>query len=61
MGVPEPELTDRVLKILETRSSRKLTVEDAREVIENLKGFFQILMEWYDAEKSKEEGTNESR
>lgn len=59
MGISDPELIDRILKILQPRSKRKLTQEDARESIENLKGFFLILKEWYDAEKNKNEKTDD--
>ena len=40
-------------KLLQERSCRQITNEDAREALENLKGFFQILQEWDDAEKNK--------
>jgi hypothetical protein len=59
MGMPEPELIDEILKTLQPRSARKLTQEDARESIENLKGFFLILKEWYDAEKNNNENTDD--
>lgn len=59
MGMPEPELIDEILKILQPRSNRKLTQEDARESIENLKGFFLTLQEWYDAENNKNEKTDD--
>jgi hypothetical protein len=36
----------RTLEIWSRRSSRPLTGEDAREIAENMTGFFRVLLEW---------------
>jgi hypothetical protein len=40
------QLVDRTLEFWQARSSQKLTREDAREIIENVTGFFQVLKKW---------------
>ncbi len=35
-------------------AGRKLSREDARQIRENLKGFFRVLIEWDEAEKARE-------
>ncbi|WP_136660605.1 hypothetical protein [Nitratireductor sp. XY-223] len=42
---------DRTIEIFQTRTDRPLTREDAREMIENVTGFFRILGEWNQAEQ----------
>jgi len=37
---------DRTIELFQARTNRKLTREDAREMIENVTGFFRILGEW---------------
>jgi len=41
-----PDFIDRTLEFWRTRSSRPRTPEDARQAIENIAGFFRILLEW---------------
>jgi hypothetical protein len=43
---------DKALEIWQTHSSRPLTREDAREIAENVVGFFRILQEWEVKEKA---------
>jgi hypothetical protein len=43
--VPD-NLLDQTLKVWQPRTSRKLTREDARQIVENITGFFRILLEW---------------
>lgn len=38
----------------QSRTDRTLTREDAREIIENMTGFFRILLEWDRAKRSKQ-------
>ena len=38
------------------RTSRPLTDEDAREIIENITGFFKILIEWDERERGETPG-----
>jgi hypothetical protein len=40
------ELTDHTLAVWQSRSPRRLSKEDAREIIGNLTNFFAILAEW---------------
>jgi hypothetical protein len=40
------KLLDRTLEVWQPRTSRKLTREDARQINENVNGFFRILLEW---------------
>jgi hypothetical protein len=37
---------DQTLNVFQRRSPRSLTREDAREIAENVTGFFEILMRW---------------
>lgn len=37
---------DHALEFWQPLSPRQLTREDAREIIENMTGFFSVLMEW---------------
>jgi hypothetical protein len=47
----KPQLTKRTLEVWQPRTSRMLTPEDARQIVENVTGFFQALMEWNAAEQ----------
>jgi len=40
------ERSARTLELWGRRSSRPLTEEDAREITENMTGFFRVLLEW---------------
>lgn len=37
---------DETLEFWQSRTTRKLNREDAREIIENISGFFKTLIEW---------------
>jgi hypothetical protein len=43
---PADERIARTLEIWSRRSTRPLTEEDAREIAENMTGFFRVLLEW---------------
>ena len=43
-------LIDRTRKVWQPRTGRNLTNEDARQIAENVTGFFAILTEWSCAE-----------
>ena len=43
-------LIDRTRKVWQPRTGRDLTNEDARQIAENVTGFFAILTEWSCAE-----------
>ncbi len=40
------QFIDRTLEVWQPRTSRALTREDARQIAENVTGFFRILLEW---------------
>jgi hypothetical protein len=42
----QTKLLDQTLKVWQPRTSRKLTREDARQIVENITGFVRILLEW---------------
>jgi hypothetical protein len=43
-------LIDRTRTVWQPRTGRNLTDEDARQIVENVSGFFKILTEWSPAE-----------
>jgi len=43
---PAVERSDRTLEVWSRRSTRPLTEEDAREIAENMTGFFRVVLEW---------------
>jgi hypothetical protein len=45
------QLIDKTLKVWQPRTARALSPEDARQIIENVTGFFTILQEWDAAER----------
>ena len=46
MNQAECQLIDRTRKTWQPRAARNLSDEDAREITENVTGFFKLLMEW---------------
>tara|TARA_B100000378_G_scaffold271529_1_gene262153 strand:+ start:1270 stop:1548 length:279 start_codon:yes stop_codon:yes gene_type:complete len=40
------ELVEKARNVFQKRTSRKLTSEDARQILENLTGYFRVLHEW---------------
>jgi hypothetical protein len=44
-------LTDRTRQVWQSRLGRDLSREDARQIAENVTGFFAILAEWWHAER----------
>jgi len=55
MRMTKQELTDQTIAVWQPRHRRRLTNEDAREITENITGFFTILAEW-----SRQEGRDGS-
>jgi hypothetical protein len=51
MGKTQKQLIDQTLEFWQARSPQTLTREDAREIIENVTGFFRILQEWEAADR----------
>jgi hypothetical protein len=47
---PVEKLIDRIHRIWQPRLGHYLSREDAREIVENLTGFFGLLAEWSRAE-----------
>lgn len=45
-------LLDETIAIWQPRAPRRLTREDARQIIENMTGFFSVLREWDRAERA---------
>jgi hypothetical protein len=46
------DFIDQTIAICQTRTERRLTREDGREIIENITGFFTILQEWERKERT---------
>jgi hypothetical protein len=42
---------DATIEFWQTSAGRNLTHEDAREIVENMTGFFAVLRQWRDAER----------
>jgi hypothetical protein len=45
-----PELIIKTISLFESRTSRATSQEEARQSLENISGFFQVLQEWAEAE-----------
>jgi len=45
------DFIDETLKLWQPRTSQQLNYEDARQIIENVTGFFNVLLEWEKAER----------
>ena len=45
MEIPE-EFLNKTIKLWQPYSKEPLTREDAREIVQNFVGFFEVLMEW---------------
>ena len=61
---PEPredDLLDYTLEVFQPRSERRLTREDAREIVHNVTGFFRVLMDWDRAAKAASTASDEPR
>ncbi len=49
-NAPNENLIDRTTETWQQRLDRALSREDARQIVENVTGFFSILAEWSQAE-----------
>jgi hypothetical protein len=56
MKKSEDNLIDRTLEVWQPRNAQRLSDEDARAILENVKGFFTLLLEWETNEQEKEGG-----
>lgn len=54
------ELNEHTIAVWQPRTSRRLSKEDAREITENLTGFFDILAEWSRKEGCERADTQDS-
>jgi hypothetical protein len=56
MKKSEDNLIDRTLEVWQPRNDDRLSDEDARAILENVKGFFTLLLEWETNEQQKKGG-----
>ena len=56
MKKSEDNLIDRTLEVWQPRNTHRLSDEDARAILENVKGFFTLLLEWETNEQQKKGG-----
>jgi hypothetical protein len=56
MKKSEDNLIDRTLEVWQPRNAERLSDEDARAILENVKGFFTLLLEWETNEQQKKAG-----
>ena len=45
-AVGSDKLRERTLDVWQSKMRRKLSAEDAREIVENVVGFFSVLDDW---------------
>lgn len=48
-----PALIEQTNRVFENRIGQAISNEEARQAIENISGFFRVLQEWAEAERSK--------
>ena len=51
---PTDDLLDETLRVFQPRTERRLTREDAREMVHNLTGCFRVLAEWDQRERDRQ-------
>ena len=56
MKKTEDNLIDRTIEVWQPRNANRLSDEDARAILENVKGFFTLLLEWETNEQQIEGG-----
>ena len=59
MKKSEDNLIDRTLEVWQPRNAQRLSDEDARAILENVKGFFTLLLEWEANEQQKKGGSQD--
>jgi len=52
-------LIDRTLEVWQPRNAHRLSDEDARVILENVKGFFTLLLEWETNEQQEKGGSQD--
>ena len=53
MKKSEDNLIDRTLEVWQPRNGQRLSDEDARAILENVTGFFTLLLEWETNQQQK--------
>ena len=56
MKKTEDNLIDRTLEVWQPRNANRLSDQDARAILENVTGFFTLLLEWETNEQQKKGG-----
>ena len=56
MKKSDDNLIERTLEVWQPRNADRLSDEDARAILENVKGFFTLLLEWETNEQQKKGG-----
>lgn len=59
MKKSEDNLIDRTLEVWQSRNAHRLSDDDARAMLENVKGFFTLLLEWEADEQQKKGGSQD--
>jgi hypothetical protein len=59
MKKSEDNLIDRTLEVWQPRNAHRLSDEDARAILENVKGFFTLLLEWEANEQRRKGGSQD--
>ena len=59
MKKSEDNLIDRTLEVWQPRNGQRLSDEDARAILENVTGFFTLLLEWEANEQQKKGGSQD--
>lgn len=53
------QLIEQTKQFWQARAQKSLSDEDAREIIENITGFFKVLKEWQEKEKNRTSSSGE--
>ena len=56
MKKTEDNLIDRTIEVWQPRNANRLSDEDARAILENVTGFFTLLLEWETSEQQEKGG-----
>ena len=59
MKKSDDNLIDRTLEVWQPRNANRLSDDDARAILENVKGFFTLLLEWETNEQQKKGGNQD--
>ena len=56
MKKSDDNLIERTLEVWQPRNAQRLSDEDARAILENVEGFFTLLLEWETSEQQEKGG-----